>query len=63
MTPSYTVPSDLQPDGSKGIFVVSDLPHAIPDVATKVVRLDVRPGTRVFDFIDLIFLDKKIAPV
>lgn len=59
MTPSYTVPSDIQSDGSKGIVIVSDLPYAIPDVATKVVRLDVRPGTKVSDFIDLIMEKKR----
>jgi len=53
------VSSDIQPDGSRDIVIVSDLPYAIPDVATKVVHLDVRPGTRVSDFIDLILNRKR----
>lgn len=58
MTPSYTVASKVQLNRSKGIVVVSHLPYTIPDVATKVVRLDVWPGTKVSDFIDLI-VDRK----
>ena len=59
ITPSYSVPSIVKPGGSKGIMIISLLPHLIPDYATKSMRLDVRPGSRVRDFVNLIVDQKR----
>ena len=40
-------------------MIISLLPHLIPDYATKSMRLDVRPGSRVRDFVNLIVDQKR----
>ncbi|KAL4784120.1 hypothetical protein BJX76DRAFT_367865 [Aspergillus varians] len=54
MTPSYTVPSTSIRGGSKGILVISALNCLVSDATTKQVRLDVRSGLKVADFVNLL---------
>ena len=54
LTPSYSVPSVSKPGGSKGIMIVSYLECAMTNSATKAVRVDVRPGSKVRDFVSLL---------
>ncbi|KAL4920909.1 hypothetical protein BDW62DRAFT_175539 [Aspergillus aurantiobrunneus] len=59
MTPSYTVPSSVIQGGSKGILVISHLNEPFPACATKTVRLAVRNGLKVADFVDIFEREKR----
>ncbi|KAL4795248.1 hypothetical protein BDV19DRAFT_398926 [Aspergillus venezuelensis] len=56
MTPTYTYPSTgaKVPGGSKGNLVINALPYLLPGFATRDVRLDVRPGLTVRNFIKVL---------
>ncbi|KAL3472177.1 hypothetical protein BJX99DRAFT_262591 [Aspergillus californicus] len=54
ISPSYTEPSTVIPDGSKAIMIVSNLDCVVLGTALKVCRIDVAAGTRVCDFVDLL---------
>lgn len=57
--PSYSVPSVTKPGGSKANMVVSYLRYGLSRSAMKAARLDIRPGTTVRDFIDLLVSQKR----
>ncbi|KAE8413115.1 hypothetical protein BDV36DRAFT_300232 [Aspergillus pseudocaelatus] len=59
MTPSYTIPATVNRGGSKGILIVSRVDGLRLGTATKVVRLDVRGGLKVSDFVDLLVKEKR----
>ncbi|OJD18254.1 hypothetical protein AJ78_01693 [Emergomyces pasteurianus Ep9510] len=59
ISPSYSVPSVVMPGGSKAIMIVSHLPSPVSNSATKVVRLDVPPGSTTRDFINSIVNAKR----
>ncbi|KAB8259387.1 hypothetical protein BDV32DRAFT_124456 [Aspergillus pseudonomiae] len=59
MTPSYTVPATVSPGGSKGILIVSRVDDLRLGTASKTVRLDVREGLKVSDFVDLLVREKR----
>ncbi|PYI11239.1 hypothetical protein BO78DRAFT_466391 [Aspergillus sclerotiicarbonarius CBS 121057] len=59
MTPSYTTPATTKPTnpagaGSKGILILSALPYTLPPRATKSFRIDIRPGYKIADLVDLL---------
>ncbi|PWY69006.1 hypothetical protein BO94DRAFT_590585 [Aspergillus sclerotioniger CBS 115572] len=54
MTPSYTVPGTTNPTGSKGIMIISTQPYTTPPRATKAFRIDIHPGYKVKDLVDLL---------
>ncbi|PYH70959.1 uncharacterized protein BO88DRAFT_242091 [Aspergillus vadensis CBS 113365] len=61
MTPSYNIPGVTNPNGSKGLLVISYIEHAVPISTTsqKVVRVDARPGSKARDFLSLILSQKR----
>ncbi|KNG90656.1 hypothetical protein ANOM_001337 [Aspergillus nomiae NRRL 13137] len=59
MAPSYTIPVTVSPGGSKGILIVSRVDDLRLRTATKTVRLDVREGLKVIDFVHLLVREKR----
>lgn len=59
ITPSYIEPSVVTTGGSKALLVVSRPNSRWPNTATKVMRLDTRPGARIGDFVDVLVNHKR----
>lgn len=61
MTPSYNVPGVTNPNGSKGILIISYLEHAvsISTTAQKAVQMEARPECKARDFVDLLVNQKR----
>lgn len=59
MTPSYTIPTTVIPGGSKGILIVNRVDDLRVRTATKVVRHDVRGGSKVSEFVDSLVKEKR----
>ncbi|KAJ5803801.1 uncharacterized protein N7518_000104 [Penicillium psychrosexuale] len=53
-TPSYNVPAIKMPGGLKAFMLISLLSYIYSELAEKAVKIQVRTGTKVKDFIDLL---------